>query len=195
MIAFSHLQRAVVFAAATALAAIGVVAANPASAVASTAVPTQMQTAGHGGTSLLRPSVTTAAAPATAGCPSPGQRISFDNEPGGIYLVVDDSPGAPDLYWIPSVDVYDSLWDSFSGITTVSGTLRNLCFSVLCELADGYLAKTPINSNVYIYDDCWGGYRWITSADVFTKYSFSWSKIVTQSSQIITPIVTAHPWN
>jgi hypothetical protein len=48
MIAFSNLRRAVVFAAATALAAIGVVAANPASAVASTAVP------GHVGLSLRR---------------------------------------------------------------------------------------------------------------------------------------------
>jgi len=160
-----------------------------------------VQSAQHKGTSLLKPSVTAAAATATTGCPQAGQRISFDDEPGGIYLVVGTILDLPDIYWIPSVDVYNSLWDSYSGITTVSGSLRYSCFTFHNELAGGWLVKSPNSPNVYIYDDSDGGnggYRWITSAAVFNEYGFFWSKIVTQDPFPLDgdkPILDYDPWS
>jgi hypothetical protein len=106
-------------------------------------------------------------------CPVPGQRVKTSYSPE-VYLVDPDW----ELYYIPG-NVYFNLWDSWSGIV-VNNDLP-YCYAYAWVLSNAFLTKTASQPQVYIYDSTLGAYRWITTAEVFNKYGFSWGKIRTQA--------------
>ena len=108
----------------------------------------------------------------TAPCPVSGQRVKTSNSPN-VYLV-----GPDYLYLIPDSTVYFNLWDSWSGIYTDDYLWG--CFDSYYALHDARLVRTT-DGSIYIYDDAYGGYRWIVNMTVFNKYQFALDKVVNQS--------------
>lgn len=128
-----------------------------------------------------------ATAPRTAACPPSATRVKTTTSPA-IYLI---GPHAT-AYWIPSPQDYLTLFSTWSGIYTISDDLMWSCFDGYWTMTDPHLAKKANESKVYIYDSSHGGYRWITSPDIFIKYGFAWDKIRIQS--VIWPI-SSEPWD
>lgn len=110
-----------------------------------------------------------------AACPTIGQRVKTSSA-SYVYLI---GPSGY-LYWIPNETVYFSLWDSWNGIVTNNDLWS--CYSSARVLDYGELVKTSSSSSVYLYDNWYGGDRWIPNPAAFNKYAFSWSKIKTVSS-------------
>lgn len=127
------------------------------------------------------------AAPAQVGAPQPGQRVKTPTSPA-IYLIGPDGTAN----WIPSVTEYTNLWNTWNGIYTVDDATMSEYFGGYWTMSGAYLAKVPGNAKVYVYDVNHGGYRWITSPEIFTKYAFAAEKVRTQSS--VSP-VSSSDWN
>ncbi|MFS8102797.1 hypothetical protein LFM09_37285 [Lentzea alba] len=117
--------------------------------------------------------VETAAAAGT--CPVPGQRVKTSSSPA-IYVVDPDGR----LYWIPSPEVYLSLFRPEAGVTIFDNLFAD-CYGGFGTLSKGHLAKASGDA-IYIWDGHLGGYRWITSPAVFDKYSFAPDKVTTVTS-------------
>jgi hypothetical protein len=107
-----------------------------------------------------------------ATCPTGGQRVKTSSS-ADVYLV---GP-ALRLYWIPDPTVYFSLWDSWNGVVT-NDSLWN-CYSSAAILYGAALVKLSSSAAIYIYDDFYGGDRWIPNVATFNKYAFSWAKVTT----------------
>ena len=110
-------------------------------------------------------------------CPvASGQRVK-ESSKSAVYLV--DPWGY--VRWVPS-DVYFNLWVSYTGITTVADHDLDSC-KFGSPMYGAELAKASGSSAIYIYDytnDGYpSGYDWITSAEAFNKYGFSWSNVKT----------------
>lgn len=125
------------------------------------------------------------AAPAQTSCPQPGQRVKTPTSPS-IYLIGPDGTAN----WIPSATEYANLWDTWNGIFTVDDATMSSCFGGFWTMSGAKLAKVPGNAKVYVYDVNHGGYRWIASPDIFTKYAFAASKIKTQAT--VSPVSAAN---
>ncbi|WP_030598833.1 hypothetical protein [Streptomyces fulvoviolaceus] len=134
------------------------------------------------GVSLAAPGLSTAAQDASgsetgaAACPVSGQRVKTATS-SAVFLVGPSNR----LYWITNEATYFRLWDSWNGIATVPDSALS-CWEDSYPLTYSLLAKTSTSPRVYIWDDSYDDYRWITSEAVFNKYGFSWSKIITSSS-------------
>lgn len=122
---------------------------------------------------------TASASASAAACPAPGHRIKTSSS-ATVYLV---GPGNV-LYFFADSAEYFGLYSSFNGITTVSDSALDACWtqspsSTAYELP-GVLIKTSSSPKVYIADPAYaGGWRWITSQSVFNTYGFDSSKILT----------------
>ncbi|MGW4210400.1 hypothetical protein ACWEIJ_20595 [Lentzea sp. NPDC004789] len=124
-------------------------------------------------------------AAATGACPVPGQRVKTSSSPA-IYVVDPDGR----LYWIPSPDVYLSLFRTESGVVIYDNLFAD-CYTGWGTLSDGHLAKGPGDA-IYVWDGHLGGYRWITSPAVFNAYAFAPDKVRNLAS--VSPIV-ANNWH
>jgi hypothetical protein len=140
------------------------------------AAPSGTNTASAKSVASTSPGVRKATANAPV-CPVPGQRVKTTWS-AAVYLV------GPyyELKLIPDADVYFSLWDSWNGIVTNNDLWNCYVDGHYSTMFGTDLAKESGNAAVYIYDYYRGGYRLITSPEVFNKYGFSWSKIQTRDS-------------
>lgn len=118
-------------------------------------------------------------AAAATTCPAQGHRIK-DSSSATVYLV---GPGNR-LYFFPDSSDYFGLYSSYSGITTVSGSVVDACYAqsqwVAYGLVNARLDKVNGTPDVYIYDASYGAngeFRWVTSQSVFDRYGFASSKI------------------
>jgi hypothetical protein len=111
-----------------------------------------------------------------ATCPAPGHRIK-DSSSATVYLV---GPGGR-LYYFPDSSDYFGLYTSYSGITTVSSSALDTCYAqsqgIAYALVDARLDKVNGTPDVFIYDNSYRAFRWITSQSVFDRYGFASSKI------------------
>jgi hypothetical protein len=135
------------------------------------------------------------AAPGTVtpalGCPASGQRVKPSNS-DAVYMI------DPQGYWdhIAGPSIYDRLWDSWTGISTVDPGTVSSCIKFGGDFY-GYLSQASGDVNVYIWDNTYGTgcYRWIPSADVFNKYGFGWDKIGLVASISNVCAANIGPWN
>ena len=124
-----------------------------------------------------------------AACPQPGQRVTVTGSPN-VYLVDPDYY----LYLIPDETTYFNLWDSWDGIL-VNDDLAN-CYEYYYPMNNAHLAGLRGTPNVYVWDSLLGSageYRLITTAEVFTKYGFSWDKV--KSKRTVAPVTTVWHWD
>ncbi|MEI5527926.1 hypothetical protein WB401_14160 [Streptomyces brasiliscabiei] len=126
---------------------------------------------------------------AAAACPGPGTRLMTPSS-SAVYLV--DPEGF--IRHIPNQTAYFQLWDSWSGITTISDSEFNNCWEWDASFTNAYLVRAPGSSRIYLYDSYRRGYRWIINASVFEdKYKFSWNKVRTQELDPDS-VLTSLPW-
>jgi hypothetical protein len=136
---------------------------------------------GSGVSETTVPSAAVVETSASAGaCPVPGQRVKTSTSPA-IYVVDPDGR----LYWIPSPEVYLSLFRTESGVVIFDNLFAD-CYSGWGTLSDGHLAKASGDA-IYIWDGHLGGYRWITGPAVFDQYALAGDKVRMQAS--VSPIV------
>jgi hypothetical protein len=120
-------------------------------------------------------------------CPTPGHRLK-SAEYADVYVVGPDSV----LYYIPDSATYFKLWDSWSGVQTVSESVLETCYSQSVYMQNARLVKVDGSSAVYIYDAS-QGYRWIKTQSIFDKYGFSSAKIEHWDS-IDPSSISSNPW-
>lgn len=117
-----------------------------------------------------------------AACPQSGQRVKTPSSPA-VYLIGPDGTAN----WIPTVVDYQALWDdNWTGIETASDTTMWDCFTGYWTMSNVHLAKTPTRAAIYIYDVNHGGYRWITSSQIWARYGFVVANV--RHPSIIRPI-------
>jgi hypothetical protein len=132
-------------------------------------------------TTTARSTALVKTAAATGACPVPGQRVKTSSSPA-IYVVDPDGR----LYWIPNPDVYLNLFRTESGVVIYDNLFVD-CYAGWGTLINGHLAKKSGDPAIYIWDAHLGGYRWITSPEVYDKYAFAPDKVTIVPA--VSPIV------